>query len=671
MHGRPLAQFAALPCRPARAAWLAALVGAVAAAALSAVAAEPQAESRFTRLEFRQPGLVVPVGVGLWAWPLPMDHDGDGDLDLVVSCPDKPYHGVWLFENPAAAGAPADPWPVFRPARRLGAGLGNAQVSYVDGVPRVLVPGFEIDQPRGGDWSQRTKIYPTTNLHPRKVRANQWRYADYDGDGRLDLVVGTEDWTDYGWDNAYDRQGRWTNGPLRGWVYWVRNEGTTDRPQYAAPVRLEAGGQPLETFGMPSPSLADFDGDGDLDLLCGEFLDGFTYFENVGTRTAPRLAAGRRALDAEGRSLAMHVQMITPVALDWDADGHVDLVVGDEDGGVALVRHVGRVVDGLPRFEPPRYFEQAAREVKFGALAAPTAVDWDADGDEDLLVGNTAGEVGFLENLGGGVPPRFAAPRLVEADGRPIHIQAGPNGSIQGPAEAKWGYTTLSAADWDHDGRVDLVVNSIWGKVVWYRNEGSPGQPRLAAARPVEVAWDGPTPKPAWTWWEPEGKELCTQWRTTPVVVDWNDDGLNDLVMLDHEGYLALFERRRSGDGLVLLPGRRVFVDAAGQPLLLAKGVAGRSGRRKLTLADWDGDGRRDLLIDGRNADFYRNEGPGPDGTVKLVSRGPVDPLQLAGHDTAPTTVDWDDDGRRDLVLGAEDGHFYYLPNPGPAATAK
>ena len=51
------------------------------------------------RLKYNHPGLVVDLGVGLWAWPLPMDFDGDGDLDLVVNCPDKPYNGVYFFEN--------------------------------------------------------------------------------------------------------------------------------------------------------------------------------------------------------------------------------------------------------------------------------------------------------------------------------------------------------------------------------------------------------------------------------------------------------------------------------------------------------------------------------------------------------------------------------------------
>jgi hypothetical protein len=58
------------------------------------------------RLPYRNPGLVVDLGVGLWAWPLPMDFDGDGDLDLVVNCPDKPYNGTYVFENPGGGKLP-------------------------------------------------------------------------------------------------------------------------------------------------------------------------------------------------------------------------------------------------------------------------------------------------------------------------------------------------------------------------------------------------------------------------------------------------------------------------------------------------------------------------------------------------------------------------------------
>src|SRR5262245_274268 len=70
------------------------------------------------QLRYNHPGLVVDLGVGLWAWPVPCDADGDGDFDLILSCPDKPSNGVWLFEN-ATGDTAKNKLPVFKPARRL------------------------------------------------------------------------------------------------------------------------------------------------------------------------------------------------------------------------------------------------------------------------------------------------------------------------------------------------------------------------------------------------------------------------------------------------------------------------------------------------------------------------------------------------------------------------
>ena len=607
------------------------------------------------RLQYNNPGLVVDLGVGLWAWPLPMDWDGDGDHDLVVSCPDKPYNGIYFFENPGGS-----KMPVFKKPVRLGKGHGNIRVSHVGGTPRVLTPGREWTNFLGKGFDESVEVRKS-QIGSGKLRARQWHYADYDGDGALDFVVGEGFWGDYGWDDAWDETGTWTNGPLHGWLYLLRNAGTTAAPKYENPVKIAAGGAPVDVFGMPSPNLADFDGDGDLDILCGEFLDGFTYFQNTGSKTQPVYARGRR-LQHDGRELAMHVQMITPCAIDWDQDGDQDLVVGDEDGRVALVEHTGKIGDdGMPIFLPPRYFQQEAGDLKFGALSTPVGVDWDSDGDDDIIAGNTAGNIAFFENLDGKSPPRWAAPVLLEAGGKTIHIQAGPNGSIQGPCEAKWGYTTQTVADWDHDGRLDIMVNSIWGRIVWFRNVGTSTAPKLAAAQAVQVEWPGKAPKPAWNWWDPEDRNLVTQWRTTPVVVDWNQDGLHDVVMLDHEGYLAVFKREKTKDGKLLLrPGERAFVDENGRTLRLNAREAGKSGRRKLSIVDWDGDGDLDVLANSKNAELYRNDGT-EDGVTTLTHQGDIAARNVAGHTSSPTTIDLDRDGRPELLVGAEDGRFYHL----------
>src|SRR5690606_7841696 len=191
-----------------------------------------------------------------------------------------------------------------------------------------------------------------------------------------------------------------------------------------------------------------------------------------------------------------------------------------------------------------------------------------------------------------------------------IRIQAGENGSIQGPAEAKWGYTTLSVADWDGDGLPDIIVNSIWGKVQWFKNIGRKGAPQLAKAQPVKVDWQGTPLKPSWNWWDPQPTELATQWRTTPFAIDWNKDKKTDLIMLDHEGYLTYFERFKKKGELWLKPGKRIFyLEGSEEPLRLNVRRAGGSGRRKFTITDWNGDGKLDIVINGRNAEWYENLG--------------------------------------------------------------
>jgi len=621
-----------------------------------AVHAADEANWKLLPLKYNNPGLKVDLGVGLWAWPLPMDYDGDGDMDLLVSCPDKPSNGVYFFENPSQD--PSVKLPVFKPGVRLGQTSHNMQVSYANGQPRITRSAHEVlRNPATGrfDFAHPKKIYPRTNIHENRVRANMWRHVDYDGDGDHDLIVGAGDWTDYGWDNAYDRKGIWHNGPLHGYVYLITNDGTDDKPDYSdTPQRIQAAGGDIDVYGWPSPNFADFDNDGDLDLLCGEFLDGFSYFKNVGTREEPVYAAGLKLNDNLGQPLVMDLQMITPTAIDWDADGDIDLIVGDEDGRVAFVENTGAFADRRPVFLAPVYFQQEADTLKFGALATPFAYDWDGDGDEDILCGNTAGYIGFFENLGPAEEglPKWSAPTLLNArcsesdtETRPFRVLAGSGGSIQGPCEAKWGYTTLSVADWDNDDDPDIIYNSILSRLGILQNDGGTLVDTAFSTGLTEAP-------PKWYWWKTLAGSTLTQWRTTPVAVDFDADGKLDLVLLDQEGYLTL----RSAGG----EAQRIFIDEDNEPLRLNSRSCGGSGRMKLAVVDWDGDSRLDVLVNSQNATWYRNC-EDRDGKVVLKKIGNLAKRNVAGHTSSPAACDFNQDGKPDLLVGAENGRLYYV----------
>ena len=90
----------------------------------------------------------------------------------------------------------------------------------------------------------------------------------------------------------------------------------------------------------------------------------------------------------------------------------------------------------------------------------------------------------------------------------------------------------------------------------------------------------------------------------------------------------------------------------------------GRGGRRTFCFDDWDGDSVLDLIVNSHpGVNWFRGHGRNRAGMWVFQHAGPLSLHVLAGHSTTPTTVDWDKDGVRDLVVAAEDGFFYLLKN--------
>lgn len=152
-----------------------------------------------------------------------------------------------------------------------------------------------------------------------------------------------------------------------------------------------------------APYAADFDGDGDLDMLIGNILGQVVLMENVGGPKSPLFSTKRRTLESAGNPIQVAGGDAGPVFEDWDRDGKRDLVVGAGDGSVWLYRNEGEA--SAPRFAAGvalvKASEQGFDDYPHGGApkgpgmrAKVCVTDVDGDGYADLLLGDMVSEKG-------------------------------------------------------------------------------------------------------------------------------------------------------------------------------------------------------------------------------------------------------------------------------------
>ena len=186
-----------------------------------------------------------------------------------------------------------------------------------------------------------------------------------------------------------------------------------------------------------------------------------------------------------------------------------------------------------------------------------------------------------------------------------------------------------------------------------FENVGTRAKPRFAAPRPLRIGSD----------------EAPFAKRCRPAVVDWNGDGLMDVVTTSKKGHVCLFRQKRVGGALKL---------QAGEPLLNQAGKPFGGGQWEA--CDWDGDGDWDLITQrGRwsSAGPYFQENTGTNkaprfkAPMRLKCWGTE--ITLSAHEHSFAAVDWYGTGKPDLMCGGESGLFYFfrrtaLDSPTPPA---
>lgn len=200
------------------------------------------------------------------------------------------------------------------------------------------------------------------------------RVLDWDRDGRKDLVIG-------------DGQG----AQIRVW----RNVGTDVAPEFSTHhiqyLPPDGGVRPYhETV---QPCIADWNGDGNRDLLMGRNRGLYVYL-NEYTDKSPAFDFERSRLGQKIRGL-FPVQRLCPVFTDWDGDSRHDLIVGSQQGEVWLAKNTGTTTQ--PEFDEYTSLSVGGENIDVRSEARIAVADLDGDGQQDLLVGDGTGVIRFYQ----------------------------------------------------------------------------------------------------------------------------------------------------------------------------------------------------------------------------------------------------------------------------------